>query len=248
MEAGPPFPMEGRLPLRSQIKFRLSSVERRHSRPALVGTGPSKIFQRETPNFAFATSVCPSARLAAALSASFACSAPSKFSHCEVFPPSPHEVPFDRIRGGHFRLGKTLNRDSGFSPTLGRATVVLMSRSAEIFCPACKAESVLVRQPRMEGFRKVGEILRCGLCGHEFPTEADVPFLHRSPPKVFSDSDRSAPVRVFADGEADQLCRHCAHYVVNPFMQWCGLHRREVEATDSCPQFQKKQAVPKPRL
>lgn len=115
-----------------------------------------------------------------------------------------------------------------------------MSRSAEFVCPACGRESLLVRRPRFDGFKKVGEQLTCASCGHEFASEAEVPFTHREAPKVFRDEDRPAAVKVFAEGEADRLCRYCAHYVVNPFMQWCGLHRREVEATDSCPSFEKK--------
>jgi hypothetical protein len=61
----------------------------------------------------------------------------------------------------------------------------------------------------------------------------------RSEQAVFTDADRSADVDVFEENEAGHLCRYCVHYVVNPFMQWCALHKREVEATDTCDRFEK---------
>jgi hypothetical protein len=113
-------------------------------------------------------------------------------------------------------------------------------KSPEIVCPACGAEALLLRQPRYEGFTKVGESLRCAACGHFFAGEDEVPYKHRPEAEIFTDADRSAEVKVFSEGEADRLCRHCVHYVVNPFMQWCGLHKREVEATDTCGKFHRK--------
>lgn len=112
--------------------------------------------------------------------------------------------------------------------------------SIEIVCTACGKESLLVRKPKYEGFARVGESLTCAACGHEFASEAEVPFKTAQVVTVFTDADRSRDVRVFAEGEAMGLCRNCANYVVNPFLQWCGHHKKEVEATDSCPQFAKK--------
>ncbi|HOW97720.1 MAG TPA: hypothetical protein P5567_01410 [Kiritimatiellia bacterium] len=115
----------------------------------------------------------------------------------------------------------------------------------EIICSACGAEALLMREPRYEGFRRIGETLTCSACRHEYPSEEEVPFKAAARPVVFSDADRPAPVRLFQEGEADRLCRHCLHYVVNPFMQWCGVHRKEVEATDTCSRFKRK-PDPKP--
>lgn len=112
-----------------------------------------------------------------------------------------------------------------------------MNTSREIQCPACGQETLLLRQPRYEGFAKIGETLSCASCGHAFASEAEVPFKQRAKMDVFTESDRSKPVEVFTEGEHRRLCRYCAHYVLNPFMQWCGLHKKEVQATDSCDQF-----------
>ena len=94
-------------------------------------------------------------------------------------------------------------------------------------CPACGQESWLKTVTRYEGFTAVGEVETCALCGHEFaPGEAEVEteetpeFLRRSGPR--------------------RVCYLCVHYVVNPFVQKCVLHDREVEALDSCPRFAPK--------
>jgi hypothetical protein len=59
-------------------------------------------------------------------------------------------------------------------------------------------------------------------------------------PKVFGDEDRPEAVKVFEEGERARCCRHCRHYVVNPFVQWCGHHKRETEAPDLCADFSPK--------
>ena len=119
-------------------------------------------------------------------------------------------------------------------------------KSVEIICSACGADTFLLRKPVYEGLKKTGEVLVCSACGHEYAGEDEVPFKHRESVHVFTDADRSRAVKVFSEGEAEALCRHCAHYVVNPFMQWCGLHKKEVEATDTCRQFKRREETQKP--
>ena len=108
------------------------------------------------------------------------------------------------------------------------------AKRLRIRCSACGAESFLKREPVYEGFRKTGETLACGDCGHRYADESDVPFADDSKPRVFTDADRSAKVEIFSSDDAERNCRHCRHYIVNPFIQRCGLHHREVEATDLC--------------
>ena len=109
----------------------------------------------------------------------------------------------------------------------------------ELRCPACGRDSWLLRKPVYEGFTKTGEALSCALCGHRFASEEEIAFKDRRP-KVFSENDRPRPVKVFREDEKGRMCRHCAEYVVNPFLQRCGLHRCEVQATDTCPHFKPK--------
>ena len=121
----------------------------------------------------------------------------------------------------------------------------------ELRCPACGRDSWLLRKPKYDGFTKVGEALTCALCAHEFASEAEIPFKAGQRPQVFSEDDRPRPVKVFCEDEKGRMCRYCAEYVVNPFLQRCGLHRCEVQATDTCPHFTpkpppKEDAAPEP--
>ena len=113
-----------------------------------------------------------------------------------------------------------------------------MKMAVEIICTHCGAEAFLKREPVYEGFKKTGDELSCSACGGVFSSEAEVPFKsHTAAPKIFTDEDRSKKVDVFIEGENKHICRYCADYVVNPFMQFCSHHKKEVQATDSCPQF-----------
>ena len=112
------------------------------------------------------------------------------------------------------------------------------SKSVEITCSACGQDALLLRQPKYEGLSKVGETLSCSACSHEYASEDEVPFKGQERVQVFTDADRSEDVRVFENDEP-RLCCHCGHYVVNPFTQWCGLCRKEVNATDSCDRFKR---------
>ena len=107
----------------------------------------------------------------------------------------------------------------------------------EFRCPACGRDTWLVRKPTYDGFTRTGETLHCALCHHQFASESDIPFKDTSSPRIFTEADRPRPVRVFDESEKNRMCRHCREYVVNPFIQRCGLHHCEVEATDTCTSF-----------
>lgn len=94
------------------------------------------------------------------------------------------------------------------------------------------------REPVYEGFVKSGEALSCSACGFVFLSEKDVPYKDKEEaPEIFTDADRSPVVKIFEADEAGGICRHCANYVVNPFMQFCSHHKKEVQATDNCSDF-----------
>lgn len=107
----------------------------------------------------------------------------------------------------------------------------------EFRCPACGRDTWLLKKPRYDGFVRTGDALLCALCKHEFADESEIPFKDSAAPRVFTEADRPRPVRVFDESEKNRMCRHCREYVVNPFIQRCGLHHCEVEATDTCPAF-----------
>ncbi len=106
----------------------------------------------------------------------------------------------------------------------------MVSAAKKIICPACGQESALKVEKIYRGFTPVGERKVCAFCGHEFgPDEPEE--LAERPPGWTEDRDLK------------KICRHCRHYVVNPFIQKCTLHSREVEATDSCPDFSPRPPV-----
>ncbi len=111
-------------------------------------------------------------------------------------------------------------------------------KSVEIICSQCGAETFLSREAVYEGLKKTGEQLKCAACGFIFESEESVPYQEKeSEPEIFTEADRSEKIEVFERGENKNLCRYCAEYVVNPFMQFCSYHKKEVQATDSCPDF-----------
>lgn len=110
--------------------------------------------------------------------------------------------------------------------------------AVEIICRNCGADALLHREAVYDGFTKTGEKLTCSACGHEYPSEADVPFKSKKDePVIFTEADRSAKIEVFDEAENRHLCRYCANYIVNPFTQFCALHKKEVQATDTCENF-----------
>jgi len=112
--------------------------------------------------------------------------------------------------------------------------------AVEILCSNCGADTLLKREALYDGFAKTGEKLMCSSCGFEYASEEEVPFKAQpSAPKVFTDADRSAKIEVFDEDENQILCRYCANYIVNPFTQFCALHKKEVQATDTCDRFER---------
>ena len=116
----------------------------------------------------------------------------------------------------------------------------MAAKQLEIICSACGADTLLVRIPRYDGFTRVGDTLKCASCGHEYAAESEVPFKQKNPVSVFDESDAPRKIVIFREDEKDRTCLYCRHYVVNPFVQRCGLHRRLVEATDFCDDFEVK--------
>ena len=120
----------------------------------------------------------------------------------------------------------------------------MSAKSVEINCPACGRETLLMRQPKYEGFKRVGDAFTCSACGHEFASEAEVPYKDQRAVQVFTDADRSRDIKLFREDEKGRLCRYCKNYTVNPFTQFCSVRKKEVEATDTCSAFSPKPVEP----
>jgi hypothetical protein len=113
----------------------------------------------------------------------------------------------------------------------------MSKQSMAIVCTACGADTFVRREPVYEGFAKTGETISCVSCGHPFASEDEVPFKDVGGPRIFTEADRSKAIDIFSGDEKGRNCRHCRHYTVNPFVQRCGLHKMEVQATDLCDAF-----------
>jgi hypothetical protein len=106
-----------------------------------------------------------------------------------------------------------------------------------IICSECGEDTFVRREPIYDGFKKVGESIVCVSCGHHFDSEDEVPYKEKDRLAIFADEDRTKKVEIFSSDEKGHNCRHCDHYIINPFVQRCGLHHREVQATDVCDKF-----------
>lgn len=113
-----------------------------------------------------------------------------------------------------------------------------MARLVEITCTACGADTLIKREPIYEGFKKIGEKFLCVSCGYQYASESEIPFKEKKKIEVFGDDDRSRAIDIFDDDEKKRNCRYCRHYLVNPFTQRCGLHEKEIQATDICFDFE----------
>ena len=107
----------------------------------------------------------------------------------------------------------------------------------EMFCPTCGKETLVLKEAVYDGFTRTGERMKCAVCGHTFDAP-DEELPKKKTPAIFTDEDRSPALTIFGEGENKVICRYCRHYLINPFKQWCGMHSKEVEATDTCEQFQ----------
>jgi DNA-directed RNA polymerase subunit RPC12/RpoP len=107
-------------------------------------------------------------------------------------------------------------------------------------CSSCGKEVLFLAEPVYDGFKKTGEILTCPTCGFT----ADAAPCSAAPKAdplaaLFGDDHRPETVDLFdVEAETAKSCRKCTHYVIHPFTQRCGLHDREVSATDCCSDFE----------
>jgi hypothetical protein len=107
-------------------------------------------------------------------------------------------------------------------------------------CKGCGKSVLFIREPVYDGFTKTGEILKCSQCGHIAEGEASDVLATPEQVDIFTDADRSPEINLFAEGENRIICRYCVYYVVNPFTQRCARHKKEVQATDSCFDFEER--------
>jgi len=111
-------------------------------------------------------------------------------------------------------------------------------------CPHCGEEALIKVEAVYQGFEKVGERRICTSCGQELSGGDSEESQKESVDPLaalFGDLEEETGPDLFnVEEETARLCRKCRHYVLHPFTQICAVHDREVQATDSCPQFESK--------
>ena len=111
-------------------------------------------------------------------------------------------------------------------------------QKVEIICNNCHKESFINKEPIYEGLTKIGEKVSCTSCGFVYTNEKDIPYKDEAKKYlIFDEDDKSEKIKLFSTNETKNLCRQCSNYIINPFTQFCVLHKKEVEATDSCNKF-----------
>ncbi len=119
-----------------------------------------------------------------------------------------------------------------------------MSASREIACTACGRTALARIEPVYEGFKRIGEEVVCTACSHRYSGKDAAPFAAApQQPRVFTEADKPRELKIFADDERRKSCGWCAHFVISPFNQRCGITNREIQATDLCISFKPKPAA-----
>jgi len=111
----------------------------------------------------------------------------------------------------------------------------------EIDCPTCAKPTLFIKEAVYDGFTKTGEVQKCTVCGHEIDSAAAQASASSAnqKPELFSDDDTPEVFRIEGQDDDMETCRHCEHYVANPFTQRCAHHNKEVSATDTCGDFER---------
>ena len=109
-------------------------------------------------------------------------------------------------------------------------------------CPVCGEESFAKKKSVIDGWKVVGVIEVCALCGAELQKSAD----HQA---AASDSANrlaallggEAVEKVTLSGDGDmRFCRNCRYFLVHPFKTVCALSDTEVDPMGECGKFERQ--------
>lgn len=121
-----------------------------------------------------------------------------------------------------------------------------MKRGDKVNCPACHHETVVKEKVEMDGWTVGDKIFVCALCEAKLGDMDDVESKEESSKKAVSGladlfGTEVEEKAVITEEEGDlHFCKYCEHYVSHAFVERCQLHKKEVTAMQSCPDFKKK--------
>lgn len=114
-------------------------------------------------------------------------------------------------------------------------------------CPACKEESFPKRKVQTDGWKVVGEVEVCALCGAEWkksaPAEKGKENRSASPSRsrLAALLGEDLPEKTVLAGVDDRkFCRNCRYFIVHPFKMVCALSDEETDPMGECEKFTPK--------
>ena len=121
-----------------------------------------------------------------------------------------------------------------------------MKRGDKVNCPACHHETVVKEKVEMDGWTVGEKIFVCALCEAKLGDMNDIESKDERNKKAVSSlaglfDTEVEEKKVITEEEGDlHFCKYCEHYVSHAFMERCDLHKKEITAMHSCPDFIKK--------
>ncbi len=113
-----------------------------------------------------------------------------------------------------------------------------------IQCPHCGADSFLKKESVMDGWTKVGEVLKCASCSaviarvqeSESGTKKASDAAERL--KRFLGAEKEETLHLSLDQADKRFCKDCVNLIQHPFVLRCSLDGRAVNPMDDCDRFQ----------
>lgn len=115
-----------------------------------------------------------------------------------------------------------------------------------IQCPHCGANSFLKKESVMNGWTKVGEVLKCASCSaviakvqeEESNTQKASDAAERL--KKFLGAEEEKPIHLSLDQADKRFCKDCVNLVQHPFVLRCAIDGHTVNPMDDCDRFQSR--------
>lgn len=108
-------------------------------------------------------------------------------------------------------------------------------------CPHCQEESFGKKKKLTRGWKIIGEITVCALCGTEWKSSAsadDAPEQGASTDKLKALLGGDFREKTELAGSADsRFCRNCKYFIVHPFKTVCALSDETADPMGECASF-----------
>ena len=122
-----------------------------------------------------------------------------------------------------------------------------MKRGDKINCPSCNHQTVVKEKVEMDGWTVGDKIFVCALCEAKLGDMDDLESKDEIKTKAVSGladlfATEVEEKAVITEEEGDlHFCKYCEYYVSHAFVERCQLHKKEITAMQSCPDFKKKE-------